>query len=114
MARRTLTIEYDLNQDFFLRPDGTAQDADGTLLDYLTNEFDNAGIIARIEEGDTVRLPRTIDRAKRLEALQDAIKRFEDNYKHAVLTPLAYPEPPLWTRPLVRDLHSALEASKGE
>lgn len=98
MARKILTIEFDTDQDFFNTDDG------GSMFDYLTNEFDNAGIVARLEEGDTVRL----------EALQDAVKQFEDNYKHAVLTPLTYPEPPEWLKPLTRDLHAALRASKAE
>jgi len=109
MTRKTLTIEYDTNQKFF-------EGGDDSLLGYLANEFDNDGIVARLEEGDTVRLPRTIDRAARLRALQVAVERFEDNAKHAVLTgrKVDYAPPPPWFAPLVRDLHTALEASKVE
>lgn len=105
MARKILTIEYDTDQDFFGSEDNPGDD---TLQGYLVNEFDNAGIVASLYEVDA---PETTPE-RRLEGLQDALKQFEDNYKHAILTPLTYPEPPEWLKPLVRDLHAALKASK--
>lgn len=51
---------------------------------------------------------------QRLEALQDAVAQFNDNFKHAVLTgrKVDYAPPPPWLPPLVRSLNAALDASK--
>lgn len=105
MARKRLTIEYDTDQDFFGSEDNPL---DESLRGYLVNEFNNHDLVATLYEED-VDLPPT---EQRLEALQDAIARFEANFKHALLAPLTYPEPPHWLAPLVRDLHAALVASK--
>lgn len=100
MARKILTIEYDTDQDFFLWGNG-----DESLLGYLANEFDNNNLVATLTEEDAPAVSR-------LEALQDALAQFESALKEKILNPLAYPEPPAWLAPLVRDLHAALEASK--
>lgn len=57
MPRKILTIEYDTDQDFF------GSEGDEPLLGCLANEFDNNKIIARLEEGDTIRLEREIVQA---------------------------------------------------
>ena len=102
MARKILTIEYDTDQDFFGSED---HEDDKSLLGYLVNEFDNDEIVATLRE-DNAPAP------DRLEALQDAVAAFESGLKEKILNPLAYPELPDWIRPLTRDLHAALVASK--
>ena len=113
MARKILTIEYDTDQQFF-------DAGDESLLGYLVNEFNNHDLVASLHEVDapepadqeTPLVLPPISPEQRLHALQDAVAQFNDNFKHALLHPLTYPEPPYWTASLVRDLNDALAASK--